>query len=176
MTRRRERGQALTEFAFVAPIIFLLLFGVIQIGLIMAAQNGLTDGVRSAARRAATYRINEQTLTDTTTFSAVCTAVSTQLLTTVQSEIPWFNSNHYTRSITYEWQADPTSGQWFLVAHVNASFGNWLFIPLDRLLQLAGVTSTSEWGSGYLTLSASEQMRIENPTLSTPSSTASTSC
>ena len=52
-------GQSLAEFALVAPIFFLLVFGVIQLGLVIAAQNGLVDGVREAARRAATYRINE---------------------------------------------------------------------------------------------------------------------
>src|SRR6185503_5727235 len=76
--RRPEGGQALAEFALVAPIFFLLVFGVIQVGLVMAAQNGLVDGVRDAARRAATYRINEGSF-DPTVFPSICATIEGEL-------------------------------------------------------------------------------------------------
>src|SRR4051794_16743997 len=77
-TDHRRRGQALAEFAIVAPIFFLLVFFVIQIGLIFAAQNGLVDGVRNAARRAATYRINDQSF-NSTVWSSICDTIGTEL-------------------------------------------------------------------------------------------------
>ena len=51
-TRKRQRssGQSLVEFALVLPILFLLLFGTIQFGLIFGANNGLINSVREAAR------------------------------------------------------------------------------------------------------------------------------
>src|SRR6478672_12933694 len=51
---RCERGQAMTEFALIAPLFFLLLFAVIQLGFLMGGQVGFTNGVREAARYAAT--------------------------------------------------------------------------------------------------------------------------
>src|ERR687889_627151 len=76
--RRPPSGQALVEFALVAPIFFLLVFGVIQIGLVMAAQNGLVDSVREAARRAATYRINEESF-NAVVFPAICATIEAEL-------------------------------------------------------------------------------------------------
>src|SRR5215211_8203722 len=87
--RSRERGQALPEFAIIAPILFLLLFGVIQVGLLMATQNGLVNGVRDSTRRAATYRVNEQSLSGAI-FNAVCDAVDDELAKRLQKEIPGF--------------------------------------------------------------------------------------
>jgi hypothetical protein len=48
--RARSRGQSVVEFALVLPILFLLLFGTIQFGLIFGANNGLINSVREAAR------------------------------------------------------------------------------------------------------------------------------
>ena len=53
---RGERGQTTTEFAIVLPIIALLLFGVIQFGILFNNYVTLTDGVRAGARKAAVSR------------------------------------------------------------------------------------------------------------------------
>jgi Flp pilus assembly protein TadG len=49
---RRERGAALVEFAFVAPILFLLLFGIVEFGMAfndyIAVRNGSREGARAA--------------------------------------------------------------------------------------------------------------------------------
>lgn len=45
-----DSGQALPEFALVLPVLALLLFGTIQMGLIFGANNGLINSVREAAR------------------------------------------------------------------------------------------------------------------------------
>jgi Flp pilus assembly protein TadG len=46
----RSRGQALVEFALVAPLFFLIFFSTIEFALIMAAMGGYNFGVRDGAR------------------------------------------------------------------------------------------------------------------------------
>lgn len=53
---RDQKGQSMTEFALVLPILALLLFGVIQFGLVFNNYLTLTDAVRAGARKAAVAR------------------------------------------------------------------------------------------------------------------------
>jgi hypothetical protein len=53
---RAERGQTMTEFALVLPLLALLLFGVIQFGIAFNNYITLTDAVRAGARKAAVSR------------------------------------------------------------------------------------------------------------------------
>jgi Flp pilus assembly protein TadG len=53
---RSTRGQAITEFAIVLPVFALLLFGVIQFGIVFNRYLALTDAVRAGARTAAVSR------------------------------------------------------------------------------------------------------------------------
>jgi hypothetical protein len=50
--RRSRRGQALAEFALVAPIFFLLLFGIIEAGRFMFYYEVLNHATREGARYA----------------------------------------------------------------------------------------------------------------------------
>ena len=63
MTRRLkikdERGQAMTEFALVLPILALLLFGVIQFGITFNNYLTLTDAVRAGARKGSVARLQQ---------------------------------------------------------------------------------------------------------------------
>ncbi|HSG85138.1 MAG TPA: TadE family protein [Candidatus Limnocylindrales bacterium] len=52
VSRRGGRGQALAEFALVAPIFFLLLFGVIEAGRFMFYYEVLNHATREGARYA----------------------------------------------------------------------------------------------------------------------------
>jgi Flp pilus assembly protein TadG len=54
--RRREKGQTLTEFALCLPILCLLLFGVIQFGIVFHHYVTLTDAVRAGGRQGAVSR------------------------------------------------------------------------------------------------------------------------
>ncbi|HST14276.1 MAG TPA: TadE/TadG family type IV pilus assembly protein [Gaiellaceae bacterium] len=51
-----EEGQAFVEFALVAPILLLVLFGIIQFGIAFMHSVALTDAVRAGARKAAVSR------------------------------------------------------------------------------------------------------------------------
>jgi Flp pilus assembly protein TadG len=48
--RRSERGAALVEFALVVPLVLLLLFGVIEFGVVWSNQIAVRQGVREGAR------------------------------------------------------------------------------------------------------------------------------
>lgn len=51
--RRAERGASMVEFVLVAPILCLLLFAIIDFGLVLSDDIGLKQGVREAARQGA---------------------------------------------------------------------------------------------------------------------------
>jgi Flp pilus assembly protein TadG len=53
---RSEEGQSLTEFALALPILALLLFAVIQFGIVFNNYVTLTDATRAGARKAAVAR------------------------------------------------------------------------------------------------------------------------
>lgn len=174
--RRRRgpgaRGQSLAEFALVAPIFFLLVFFVIQLGLVMASQNGLVDGVRTATRRAATYRINELTFQDASLKTSICSTIDTELVTRLRSRVIGFALANLSRTISYEWQQNPGGTDYFLVAHITASYKNPLYVPLVS----AFLDRSDGVVDNRMTLTASEQMRIENPALDPPASLTSQAC
>src|SRR6266516_952313 len=53
---RSEKGQTMVEFAMVLPILCVLLFGVIQFGILFNNYITLTDAVRAGARKAIVSR------------------------------------------------------------------------------------------------------------------------
>src|SRR5437899_12307070 len=54
----RARGQALVEFAFVAPIFFLILFGIIDFGRYVYCVQILDNAAREGARYAIVHGSN----------------------------------------------------------------------------------------------------------------------
>lgn len=53
---RDEKGQAMVEFVLIAPIFLLLVFGLVQFGILFNNYLTLTDAVRAGARQAAVSR------------------------------------------------------------------------------------------------------------------------
>jgi TadE-like protein len=51
-SRRHSRGQALVEFAFVAPIFFLILYGIVEFGRYVYTVQVLNNAAREGARYA----------------------------------------------------------------------------------------------------------------------------
>lgn len=166
--RSTDPGQALAEFALIAPILFLLLFGVLQLGLLFGGQNGLVNGVREAARRAVTYRVNDASLSDASIRAAVCSAVETELDARLAKALPGFTTARLTSTVSYHWESNPGPAptganpeNYFLYVQVSAAYDHPLYVPLVGIF-LDGLDGNND---GALTLSASEQMRIENPSL-----------
>jgi Flp pilus assembly protein TadG len=50
LARRRRRGQSLVEFALVAPLFFLVLFGIIDIGRYVYVTTAFNQAAREGAR------------------------------------------------------------------------------------------------------------------------------
>jgi len=53
---RNQQGQTMTEFALVLPVLAMLLFAVIQFGIVFNNYVTLTDATRAGARKAAVSR------------------------------------------------------------------------------------------------------------------------
>lgn len=78
---RRHGGMALTEFAFVAPILLILLFGVSEVGRMFYQYSTLYKGVRDAAKY-----VSENAIQGTTgTMYATTDAMWTQIVQTAQN-------------------------------------------------------------------------------------------
>lgn len=54
--RKAQEGQAMVEFALVIPLLLLLIFGIIQFGILFNNYLTLTDAVRAGARQASVSR------------------------------------------------------------------------------------------------------------------------
>jgi Flp pilus assembly protein TadG len=55
--RNDQHGQTMVEFALVLPVLCLLLFGVIQFGILYKNYVTVTDAARAGARKAAVSRL-----------------------------------------------------------------------------------------------------------------------
>lgn len=55
--KRDESGAAAVEFAILMPLLFILIFGIIEFGFAFYAQQGANAGVREGARKAAVGHI-----------------------------------------------------------------------------------------------------------------------
>lgn len=171
--RRCDKGQALAEFALVAPILFLLLFGVLQLGLLFGGQNALVDGTRNAARRAATYRVNDASLADGSILAAVCTSIRTEENAQLARMLPAFSATRLQPPsghllISYVWESNPgpapsgaNPANYFLYVRIQVAYAHPLYVPLVGIFfdALDGHSDNS------FTLTASEEMRVENPSL-----------
>ena len=79
--KRQRRGAAVVEFAIVAPLFVLLIFGMVEYGRMVMVQQVLTNASREGARRAvganATTSAVSTTVTDYLTNSAISGATVT---------------------------------------------------------------------------------------------------
>lgn len=98
---RNERGQTLTEFAIVLPILALLLFGVIQFGIAFNNYITLTDAVRAGARKGAVGRHlqNPQAAVDQSVRNAATDLKSPDLQISINSS--WTQGSDVTVTATY---------------------------------------------------------------------------
>ena len=61
---RSEHGQAAVEFAFVAPLLIVLLLAIVQVGISFNNYLRVTDAARAAARQAIVARTAGYTISD----------------------------------------------------------------------------------------------------------------
>jgi Flp pilus assembly protein TadG len=100
---KNQRGQTMVELALVMPLICLLLFGVIQFGVVFHHYVTLTDAVRAGARKAAVSRELGPSAATAAVQQAIKDSASdldqTKLLPSVNST--WGHGDDVTVSATY---------------------------------------------------------------------------
>jgi len=151
----------MAEFALIAPIFFLLLFGVIELALLMGGQNGLVASARELARYAAPFRV--ATAADAT---AVCNNAANpdhgftpQLNGFMSRAIPgYIAGNTVSRTVTYTWGTNADNTTHYVELQIHIVYGFPLHVPfisavLDRFDGVA---------DDRFKLDATETMRIEN--------------
>lgn len=153
----------MTEFALVAPIFFLLVFGIIELGILFGGQNGLVGSARELARYAAPFRV--KTAVDATNVCAD-TRLSTQLTGFLRRSIPgYLPANVFARQVIYSWHPNPApiSGPqtYYVQLQIHVSYRFPLRVPLIGTI-LDGFDGASD---NRFLLDATEQMRIENEDL-----------
>ena len=104
---RSTRGAAAVEFAIVAPLLFVLIFGIIEFGAILYNKSVITNASREGARYAATFYTNPANATAQRPTCAeiqnyVATYVNTYFLS-FKSSTP-FTASNVTCPNTEAWQ------------------------------------------------------------------------
>ena len=155
--RHAQRGQALPEFALLAPLLFLMLFAVIQLGFTLSGQIGLTNAAREAARYAATV--------PNTTTNAVFTELTTRQM---PKAIPGFRNDpaaYAGSSVAYCAAPNPNNTASFpsysIRVRVNAVYRHPMLIPFVGQL----IDAFDGADDNALTARVTEEMRVENPRL-----------
>jgi Flp pilus assembly protein TadG len=118
MNRQRitsERGQTMVEFALVAPVLCLLLFAIIQFGVLYSSYVTLTDATRAGARKAAVSRLESQPAVvaeaavrnSAANLHQTCTTANQQLCVSVAvSGGVWEHGKDVTVEATYPYEID----------------------------------------------------------------------
>ncbi|HEX7119425.1 MAG TPA: TadE/TadG family type IV pilus assembly protein [Longimicrobiales bacterium] len=71
--RRRERGQALVEFALILPLLLLLVIGLVEFGRAWNAFQVITDAAREGARTAV---VADASITEDSVYSVIRSALA----------------------------------------------------------------------------------------------------
>lgn len=170
--RQRDRsGQALTEFAIVLPVLFLLLAGILQFGLIFTSQIGLTNAVREAARLGSVIPA-----TDTSSAASAESAVRASLLgtggvcgptgTLARNVHPFICAPNDTApglgpgssSVTHCQRQNAAGPDYSVFVTVTVSYNHPILLPV-----IGNIIDAMDGGTpGSFRLTASEQMRVEN--------------
>jgi Flp pilus assembly protein TadG len=154
---RGDRGQAMVEFALIAPLLFIFLFGIIQFGVTFGGEVGLSNAAREVARYASTAPVNASNL-----------AVTAQANLVLQRSIPAYNGSGVTL-VSYCWYRNPTTPEtysWKVI--VSITYGHTLFVPLvGALIDRIDGTSDNRFTTGVR-----EEMRVETPPLTVMPSAA----
>jgi Flp pilus assembly protein TadG len=103
---RNQQGQSMTEFALVLPILAMLLFGVIQFGIVFNNYITLTDAVRAGARKGAVARhlSNPPGAVETTVRDAATDLKQSDLIVNVSPDPGWTANAEVTVNATYPYQ------------------------------------------------------------------------
>ena len=103
--KKREQGQTMAEFTLVLPVLAILLFGIIQFGIVFNNYLAVTDAVRAGARQAAVSRILPPAQRDAAVRAKVYASAdnldASRLKVTVSASGGWQHGTDVTVTATY---------------------------------------------------------------------------
>jgi Flp pilus assembly protein TadG len=154
-TIRSNSGAAAIEFAIVAPLLFVLLFGIIEFGAILYNQSVITNASREGARYAATFYTNPANATavrpsQDEVRNYITSYVQLHLLDFAGAS-PFSGSN-----VSFSTSVDATVGH---VGTVSIQY-TYRFLVLGNLM---GLLTVGTWSPNF-PLNATTVMRDENQT------------
>jgi Flp pilus assembly protein TadG len=135
--RRDQRGTALVEFALIAPLLFLLLFGIIDFGRALDYYNQVTQLAGQAARAAAVNRNPNGT--------AITSGSS------LQNQIV----------TTYTAQPELRKGEVVCIKQVPTSVGDPVTVKVSYQFKFLPLIGAAAGALGGLTLSSTQTERAE---------------
>ena len=162
--RATREGQALVEFSLILAPFLLIIFGIIQMGLLFSTQLGLSTAARDSARYASTL---------ITTSSSQAVANGTSALSDLRTRrlpqyvIAYRDTNLVTTgtnvtSVTYcHYQNVGSPTTWSIRVRANVEYRQALLLPLISIL-IDGLDGTND---SKFRLGSREEMRVEGPGL-----------
>jgi Flp pilus assembly protein TadG len=99
---RSQQGQTMTEFALVLPVLALILFAVIQFGIVFNNYITLTDATRAGARKAAVSRQDSNRNSDVVTaVRSSASGLTASKLTVPPPSSTWNSGDDVTVTASY---------------------------------------------------------------------------
>jgi|SRR6267154_383122 len=99
---RSEEGQTAVEFALVAPVLIVLLLGILQIGIAFNHYLAVTDAARAGARKAIVARIAGATPADIeASVRSAAVDLDQSQLNVVVADPTWASGSDVTVTVTY---------------------------------------------------------------------------
>ena len=153
--KSRIIGQALVEFALIVPLLFALLFILIELGTVFSIYIGLTNGAREAARVGSIYQYQQPNPPATPAYATVDGQRAAQMDQSIMATLnpmikvttaDGLGSTRY----TYE-PATPSSS--------NYRYGDKVIVTLSY--QHQWFFGLFLFNSASVTLQASSEMRLE---------------
>ena len=157
---KSNRGAVLVEFAIIAPLLFVILFGIIEFGAVLYNQAVITNASREASRFSATYYTNPA---NADAIRPTCGQVKTYTANYVNARFLNFtNSNPFSED-----NVVCPGGEVSTYGGGDAGYVNtigieyeYTFLVFNGLLRLLGGSSIGQ--NGGLMLTAQTTMRDEN--------------
>jgi Flp pilus assembly protein TadG len=164
---KSEKGAAAVEFAIIAPLLFVLLFGIIEFGAVLYNQAVITNASREAARYAATFYTNPA---NDTARRPTCAELQNYVATYVNAYMLSFTSSTpfgpdnvtCPNDDNLPYYYDNSSAEGILAGYVDRIIVEYTygFLVFGNLIELLTPGGEETWST--ITLRAQTSMRDEN--------------
>ncbi|HEY0602590.1 MAG TPA: TadE family protein [Herpetosiphonaceae bacterium] len=149
--RSSDPGQSLVEFALIAPLLFALMFVLVELGIVFSTYIGLTNSAREAARAGVAYQYTASssgTPSVATVDAGRSAVMNSAIMDTLNPIINVANVSGLNPTYSY----DPTTP-----TNNNYRYGDKLTVTLSYPHALF----FNLFNVGTITIQASSEMRLE---------------